>query len=697
MPPRMSEQTEKQKSDRVAIACLTCRFRKVRCSGGNPCKLCSKLATECEYPPKQRRKPTKKIRDVHYVADETAISSAQEEREASVPEGHSILHSRKQPRGPQDSDTRPAGAARTISVARSASPTRNLTESVNQTLTTTWPATAQIRRDDASVWLSPCINAGIAWVCEKTGEQSFAKVAERFTRIAEELFPTRPCTFPTPTSAEPTEATAWEYVNAFFENCWEARLGFVHRPDFEAQLQAHFYGASSSSTDCAALALRNVIFAAGYRSILAKRPEISFTAAQKIVWQGYFQNALSVLTGLLLPPSRLMAVQALALMACYVEGLGSLGIQRVLCHNAVHAAITQGLHLDSTQPIDNSPNERLKRAWLWWSIYAFEKHHSITNGRPSMIDDYIISVPVPREVPPGSVVDVEATEIAIRLAKTCSRLLREILSTKAWGIPARELQKAVMDTDKQLKALLDSLPLDLRVGTLAKLSEATYPTARRIYAFYLHFSIHGSLLAIHAQFSYPWLSARLAGHLPDTTLDAQSALSSAIAAEAARNILLAIRTVTSNVATPTWLAFNYPVYAHLGLFIHVLRYPNLPTASADLGVLDICAGHFGHIDFMTSSELSVSLPRESVHLAAKVVKAFQLGQDQLASLNHDHEDQSADLQTRPEGTHGSKHSQSLTATSSTSQGHLPQISSVGWNALRSYDTMGINDHTHDDF
>lgn len=101
---------------------------------------------------------------------------------------------------------------------------------------------------------------------------------------------------------------------AFFENCWEARLGFIHRPDFEVQLQAHFYGASSSSTDFAAVALRNVIFAAGYRSILAKRPEVSFAAAQKMVWQGYFQNALSVLTGLLLPPSRLMAVQALALM-----------------------------------------------------------------------------------------------------------------------------------------------------------------------------------------------------------------------------------------------------------------------------------------------------------------------------------------------------------------------------------------------
>lgn len=103
---------------------------------------------------------------------------------------------------------------------------------------------------------------------------------------------------------------------AFFENCWEARLGLIHRPDFEAQLQAHFVDGSQASTrnDCADVALRNVVFAAGYRSILAKTAKVPFAIARRKAWQGYFQNALSVLTGLLLSPSRLIVVQALALM-----------------------------------------------------------------------------------------------------------------------------------------------------------------------------------------------------------------------------------------------------------------------------------------------------------------------------------------------------------------------------------------------
>lgn len=103
-------------------------------------------------------------------------------------------------------------------------------------------------------------------------------------------------------------------VTAFFENCWEARIGIIDRLDFEAQLQAHFHNETSSQHDYAQLALRNVVFAAGYRAILAKGSTVPFAAAQTHAWHRYFKNALSVLTELLLSPPRLMTVQALALM-----------------------------------------------------------------------------------------------------------------------------------------------------------------------------------------------------------------------------------------------------------------------------------------------------------------------------------------------------------------------------------------------
>ena len=245
--------------------------------------------------------------------------------------------------------------------------------------------------------------------------------------------------------------------------------------------------------------------------------------------------------------------------------------------------------------------------------------------------------------------DLSAVTLAIRHAKICSRILREVMSNKAQKSSPRELQKVVKDIDQQLRSLLDEFPSELRIGTLAKQSEETHPMSRRNHTLFLYFSIHGSLLAIHSHFFYPWLSARIADRQhPDASLDEQVIFSSNTVAEGARKILLAVRTVTTNVATPTWLAFTYPIYAHLSLFIYVLRYPTLPTVSADLGLLDICAGHFGYIDFMTSSQISVSLSRESVNLAAKVVKAARKrqDQDQTAKLNYAHDIQGAGAPNR---------------------------------------------------
>jgi hypothetical protein len=102
-------------------------------------------------------------------------------------------------------------------------------------------------------------------------------------------------------------------VPAFYKNCWEADLGIIDRIDFETLLKAHYTNRplqdKSSWT-----ALRNMVFACGYRSILAKDPAISFVMTQAKAGR-FFNNALSVFTRLLFhPPSSLMAVRAITLM-----------------------------------------------------------------------------------------------------------------------------------------------------------------------------------------------------------------------------------------------------------------------------------------------------------------------------------------------------------------------------------------------
>lgn len=201
------------------------------------------------------------------------------------------------------------------------------------------------------------------------------------------------------------------------------------------------------------------------------------------------------------------------------------------------------------------------------------------------------------------------------------------MPSRARRMPADALRKVVKDFDQQIQDIIRDLPPRFQIGTLTKLSTEIQRMPHRHQSLYLHFSIYGSLLAVHSQFFYPWLYSKLLEHDRDSVVAMQVEASSNIVVEAARKILVALRALTTDTPTPTWMAFYYPIYAHLSLLIHVLRHPTLPTTRADLGLLDVCAGHFGYIEFITTSGVSISLPRESVNLAAKVVKTAERSQE----------------------------------------------------------------------
>lgn len=52
----MSHRIERQKQNRVTVACDNCRQRKIRCDAGKPvCKRCNELGSKCEYTPSERQ------------------------------------------------------------------------------------------------------------------------------------------------------------------------------------------------------------------------------------------------------------------------------------------------------------------------------------------------------------------------------------------------------------------------------------------------------------------------------------------------------------------------------------------------------------------------------------------------------------------------------------------------------------------
>jgi hypothetical protein len=58
----------------------------------------------------------------------------------------------------------------------------------------------------------------------------------------------------------------------------------------------------------------------------------------------------------------------------------------------------------------------------------------------------------------------------------------------------------------------------------------------------------------------------------------------------------------------------------INLFVTILIKPTSSAAQSDVALLDIAAGHFGHLEFMTSNELTFPFTREVAAMARATVK-----------------------------------------------------------------------------
>ena len=68
------------------------------------------------------------------------------------------------------------------------------------------------------------------------------------------------------------------------------------------------------------------------------------------------------------------------------------------------------------------------------------------------------------------------------------------------------------------------------------------------------------------------------------------------------------------------LALNLPMIGLVNLLVHVLQFPSLPSAQSDVALMDVVVGHFGHLEYVTSSELAFPFAREVASLARMTVQ-----------------------------------------------------------------------------
>ena len=420
-------------------------------------------------------------------------------------------------------------------------------------------------------WLSICSEPGVRWVCDRTGAMDFTESARDLTQdwtrrlnLRRDLTRTK--------APELDIKTAWLYCTAYFEDSYDAVFGVVQRPAFEAHLRSHFEHYISVEDDPSWYALRNTVYASGCRIVLSKDHTTSFSDAQVQGWQ-YFENALSVLMELELAPTGLSAVQALTTMTFYVEGLGSPALEYMLCANAARLAQAKGLHRQPSRSWRLPESEIIQRNWLFWTIYCIEKLIAYRSGRPSAIDDDDITCQVPSSVVAGSAMNLEVLTAYVHHAQISSMISRKLASAKAFQNSPSVLIQTVQELSQQLQHWRDSLPLFLQMERPIRSAELP-PNVQVLHVVKIRFLYNGSLMAIHPTFAYPWISAMF-GSGQNQALRNQISISSNAVASAARSLILAVRYINIDVASPQWY------------LLHFLGYLSCRSANTSPGQLSI--------------------------------------------------------------------------------------------------------------
>lgn len=69
------------------------------------------------------------------------------------------------------------------------------------------------------------------------------------------------------------------------------------------------------------------------------------------------------------------------------------------------------------------------------------------------------------------------------------------------------------------------------------------------------------------------------------------------------------------------------------MFVCVLKNPLNPSTMSNLALMDIVVGHFGYVEFLSSSKLDLSFPREVASYARNLVKKVREEKDHGSSTS----------------------------------------------------------------
>ncbi|KAM3518136.1 hypothetical protein NHJ13051_008425 [Beauveria bassiana] len=420
-----------------------------------------------------------------------------------------------------------------------------------------------------------------------------------------------------PMTGDPAPERAWEYAKTYFDEAAEQSFGIVERLWFEARLRKHLDGTASDDTGW--FALRNAVWALGARLSISKTS--TYGQALSKSWL-FFEKALSVHTEMILFSSSLPAVQALALMAYYAEGVSNVPTPKtgpflddVFTRDcASQLAILVHLLLGKTDMLTfgqascmclNCEHQTVLLEYLLM--------------RQKAVDDAAIDCQIPGEALSGKTSDAIYCHTSINLSRLCSAATKLLSNT-----PGREQDNThtpLIDAVKSLNcqaAIIKMAAERQGVYLDRSLNDSQPPeglTTRQLEILQSYY--HCVLLDINTPLFYPW-SSPASQQRPDPQLAAQIEASCDAVVGSSRFIILATRQIDVDASCSALVSLFVPVYSFIAQFIHILQC-DAAHAQSELDILDLALGYFANLKYATDGLVILPFAKELASIASTYI------------------------------------------------------------------------------
>ncbi|KAK1985478.1 fungal-specific transcription factor domain-containing protein [Colletotrichum cereale] len=220
----------------------------------------------------------------------------------------------------------------------------------------------------------------------------------------------------------PTKAVALELVKETFTK-YNRFLPLFDEDDFLREFQVKY--STSNPRDAGWWACLNVVLSIAHRLRALRTLDPTH---ENILAYGYTKNALGVVSDLTVSSS-LAAVQALAGMACILQGTSDPEPASVLAAAALRLAQSMNLHREYSSPgLTESQAEQRRRTF--WKIYILDKDLSLRTCRPFGQDDDDMDVRLPSKTS-LEICNVEFFNYRIGLAVIQGQVYKQLYSISA--------------------------------------------------------------------------------------------------------------------------------------------------------------------------------------------------------------------------------------------------------------------------